>query len=302
VSANDGFKEVTDRPPTPRVDAHTHVFAPEVVRRRDTVFARDPYFRRLYEAPRARLATAEDLVAELEASGFDAAVACGWGWTDHALCVEQNDYLIDAVRRYPGRVLGFAAVQPTAGKEAVREAERALRAGLAGIGELMPHGQGYALDQTDLLAPLAELAVALDVPILTHTSEPVGHLYPGKGEVALQTVLHLATTYPRLKLICAHWGGGLPFYELMPEVAAATANVWYDTAASPYLYQPRVYSTVRALVGAERILFGTDFPLLRIDRCAAQVRGAGLPAAEVDAILGGNAARLLGISGAPARG
>jgi len=276
-----------------KIDAHTHVFAPEVVEQRDRVFARDPYFRQLYEAPRARLATAEDLVAELDASGFDAAVACGWGWTDHALCVEQNDYLIEVVRRYPGRIVGLAAVQPTAGEAAVREAERAIGAGLRGIGELMPHGQGYALDQTDLLAPLAELAVALDVPILTHTSEPVGHLYPGKGEVTLQTALHLATSYPELKLICAHWGGGLPFYELMPEVAAATRNVWYDTAASPYLYDARVYAAVRALVGPERILFGTDFPLLRIARCAGQVRRSGLPPPEVDAILGGNAAALL---------
>jgi predicted TIM-barrel fold metal-dependent hydrolase len=197
------------------------------------------------------------------------------------------------VARYPGRLLGFAAVQPTAGQAAVREAERAIRAGLRGIGELMPHGQGYQLDQTDLLAPLAELAVALGVPILTHTSEPVGHVYPGKGDVTLQTTLHLATSYPELKLICAHWGGGLPFYELMPEVAAAAGNLWYDTAASPYLYHPRVYPTVRGLVGAGRILFGTDFPLLRIDRCARQVRESGLPPDEVDAILGGNAARLL---------
>jgi uncharacterized protein len=276
-----------------KIDTHTHVFAPEVVQQRDRLFARDPYFRQLYEHPRARLATAEDLLAELDRSGFDLAVACGWGWTDHALCVEQNDYLIEVARRYPGRVLGFAAVQPTAGAAAVREAERAIGAGLRGIGELMPHGQGFALDQTELLAPLAELAVALDVPILTHTSEPVGHLYPGKGEVTLQTVLHLATSRPELKLICAHWGGGLPFYELMPEVAAAAANLWYDTAASPYLYDPRVYATVRALVGSERILFGTDFPLLRIDRCARQVRESGLPPEEVDAILGGNAARLL---------
>jgi hypothetical protein len=113
--------------PTPRIDAHTHVFAPEVVKQRDRLFARDPYFRQLYEQPRSRLATAEELLAELERSGFDAAVACGWGWTDHALCVEQNDYLIDAVRRYPDRLIGFAAIQPTAGEAAVREVERALR-------------------------------------------------------------------------------------------------------------------------------------------------------------------------------
>lgn len=279
----------------PRVDAHTHVFAPEVVAGRERLFTRDPHFRQLYESPRARLATADDLVAELDAAGFDVAIACGWGWVDHALCVEQNDYLIDTVRRYPDRIVGFAAIQPAAGAAAIRELERAVAGGLRGVGELMPHGQGYTLDQTPILAPLAEAAVALGVPVLTHTSEPVGHPYPGKGEVTVQTVLHLATSFPDLKLICGHWGGGLPFYELMPEVAEVTRNVWYDTAASPFLYHPRIYAAARVLVGAEKILFGSDFPLLRIRRCARQVLEAGLPSEEVEAILGGNAARLLSL-------
>jgi hypothetical protein len=245
------------------------------------------------------MASAEQLVAELDAAGFDAAVACGWGWTDHALCVEQNDYLIEAVGRFPDRIIGFAAIQPAAGERALREAERALKAGLGGIGELMPHGQGYQLDQsqegTRLLAPLAELAVGLGVPILTHTSEPVGHLYPGKGDVTVQTLVNLATAFPDLKLICGHWGGGLLFYELMKEVAAALTNVYYDTAASPYLYDPRVYRAAAILAGPEKILFGSDYPLLHIARCARQVVDAGLPAEETERILGLNAARLLGL-------
>ncbi len=263
---------------------------------RERLFARDPYFRALYENPRARLATADDLVAELDRTGFDVAVAVGWGWTDHALCVEQNDYLIEAVRAYPDRLIGFAAIQPAAGEAALREVERAARAGLRGVGELMPHGQGYRLDQEPLLAPLAELCVALGLPLLTHTSEPVGHRYPGKGEVTVQTVLHLATAFPELTLVCGHWGGGLPFYELMPEVRAATRNVWYDTAASPFLYDPRIYRAAKLLVGAEKVLFGSDFPLLHIDRCARQVVESGLPVEDVDAILGGNAARLLRVA------
>lgn len=276
-----------------RIDAHSHIFAPEVVAGREKVFERDPYFHELYADPRARLATAEDLVAALDAAGFDMAIACGWGWTDHALCVEQNDYLIEAVRAYPNRIIGFAAIQPTAGPAAIREAERVVRAGLRGIGELMPHGQGYQLDQTPVLAPLAEAAVALGVPILTHTSEPVGHAYPGKGSVTVQTVVHLATSFPALRLICGHWGGGLPFYELMPEVAAAMRNVWYDTAASPYLYDRRIFDAARTLVGAGKILFGSDFPLLGIARCQRQVFESSLTPDEQDAVLGGNAAALL---------
>jgi predicted TIM-barrel fold metal-dependent hydrolase len=262
---------------------------------RERLFSRDEYFRELYESPKARIASAEQLVAELDRAGFDAAVACGWGWTDHALCVEQNDYLIEAVRKYPTRIVGFAAVQPAAGERAVHEAERALQGGLRGIGELMPHGQGYRLDQEPLIAPVAEVAVRFGVPLLTHTSEPVGHIYPGKGDVTLQTVVHLATAFPELRLICGHWGGGLPFYELMKEVAGALTNVYYDSAASPYLYDRRVYRAAALLAGPEKILFGSDYPLLPISRCARQVVGSGLTEAEQAAVLGGNAARLLGL-------
>ena len=285
-----------------KIDAHTHIFPPDVVASRERLLARDPFFRELYENPRARMASAEQLVAELDATGFDAAVACGWGWTDHALCVEQNDYLIEAVGRFPGRVVGFAAIQPAAGEKALQEAERALKAGLSGIGELMPHGQGYQLDQlslgqdgTRLLAPLAELAVGMGVPILTHTSEPVGHVYPGKGNVTVQTVVNLATAFPDLTLICGHWGGGLLFYELMKEVASALTNVYYDTAASPYLYEGRIYRAAMLLAGPEKVLFGSDYPLLRIARCERQVVEAGLPPEESERILGLNAARLFGL-------
>ena len=222
------------------------------------------------------------------------AVACGWGWTDHALCVEQNDYLIETVRAYPNRIVGFAAVQPAAGEKAVYEAERALKGGLRGIGELMPHGQGYRLDQEPLIAPVAEVAVQFGVPLLTHTSEPVGHVYPGKGDVTLQTVVHLATAFPELKLICGHWGGGLPFYELMKEVKGALGNVYYDSAASPYLYDRRVYRAAVLLAGVDKVLFGSDYPLLPIARCADEVDE--LEESEREAVLGGNAARLLGLA------
>ena len=93
--------------------------------------------------------------------------------------------------------------------------------------------------------------------------------------------------------MCAHWGGGLPFYALMPEVADGLGNAYFDTAASPYLYEGGVYSAVAGLVGPTRILFGSDFPLLRASRLLREIRRSALSEVEKEAVMGGNAAALL---------
>jgi predicted TIM-barrel fold metal-dependent hydrolase len=96
-------------------------------------------------------------------------------------------------------------------------------------------------------------------------------------------------------VILAHWGGGFFFYELMPEVARITRNVYYDTAASPFLYRPRVYSTALHIVGPDRILWGSDFPLLPPSRYFREIAAAGIPARARAKIQGENARRILGL-------
>jgi hypothetical protein len=101
------------------------------------------------------------------------------------------------------------------------------------------------------------------------------------------------THHSDITVVCAHWGGGLPFYALMPEVKKALHNVYFDTAASPFLYQPRIYSLVSELVGADKILFGSDYPLLPQSRLIQEINSAALAEKEKDLILSGNARRLL---------
>jgi hypothetical protein len=131
--------------------------------------------------------------------------------------------------------------------------------------------------------------------VLSHCSEPVGHTYPGKGDVSLHDIVTFLTAFPDVRFIAAHWGGGLPFYALMPEVQRIAANVWYDTAASVYLYQQRIFPIVAELVGAERILFASDYGLLRQQRIINHIEQSGLDAEEVKMVLGGNAQSLLGL-------
>lgn len=281
--------------PTPIIDFHTHIFPPEMRDNRARCARRDATFGALYADPKSRMASAVDLLAVMDADGVDIAVAMGLGWTDYGLAREANDYIISAARESGGCIIGFAGVNPAWGERAAREAERCADAGLRGIGELHPDTQGYDLADRRLMTPLMAIAQERRLIVTTHSSEPVGHIYPGKGSVVPQTLMRFITAFPDATIVCAHWGGGLPFYALMPEVAAALRNVYFDTAASPFLYDPAIFQTIAGIIGSNKILFGSDYALLRPRRLLRQTRASGLPLPAQSAILGANAARLLGI-------
>ena len=259
---------------------------------RSDYIERDSWFATLYENPKHRLASAEDVIASMEDAGVDRTVVFGFPWRDGGLCREHNNYLIEAVRKYPDKLIGFACVQPLDAGDA-KELDRCLSAGLSGLGELGPDGQGFDIEDKWALEASVEVLLQYGRPLLTHSSEPMGHDYPGKGKTHPWRLLKMAQNFPDLPIVLAHWGGGLPFYELMPEVRESLKNVYYDTAASTYLYNFEVFPAAARIVGADRILWGTDYPLLSQAKFLKRVRASGLSEDELAAVLGGNAARLL---------
>ena len=77
------------------------------------------------------------------------------------------------------------------------------------------------------------------------------------------------------------------------EAKQVLGNVWYDTAASPYLYDKSIWKTAADIIGAEKILFGTDFPLLDADRYIREIEESELDCYQVECILFRNAEKLL---------
>jgi predicted TIM-barrel fold metal-dependent hydrolase len=219
-------------------------------------------------------------------------VALNIGWVSHELCVETNDYILESVARYPDRLVGFCCIQPTAGDAALIELERCAKAGARGIGEMRSDMQGFDL-MGDTMKSVVDVAHTHNLIFLTHSSEPVGHQYMGKGSITPDILYSLILSFPNLRIVCAHWGGGLPFYALMPEVAEALTNVFFDTAASPFLYQPQIFVRVSDLIGSNKILLGTDYPLMSQSRTIAQIRSSELPERDKNDILEHNAQKLL---------
>lgn len=279
------------------IDFHTHVFPPQIKKNRSKYIELDPCFAVLYSDPKARIATTDELIASMDEAGIDISVIANIGWTTHELCVETNDYIMESVSRYPKRLIGFCAVQPQSPEGTVAEIERCARAGIKGVGEMRPDIQLLDLTDEFMMAPFVEALIKHKLILLTHASEPAGHDYPGKGSITPEVLYPFITSFPELTIVCAHWGGGLPFYALMPEVSKAMANVFFDTAASPLLYTPQIYNQVIQLVGAERILFGSDYPLLAPGRLLKEIKALKLAEETENLILSANARRLLGIKG-----
>ena len=274
------------------IDFHTHIFPPSF-REKQEYAERDATFRALYSSPKARMATAEELVEAMDQANVDMAVVMGVGWTDRQVAKEANDYIIESAGLYPSRIVGLCSVNPAWGADAITEIERCAEKGVKGIGELHPDSQGFDIGDVRVMSAMMETARGLGLFVLTHSSEPVGHHYPGKGKTTPEKLHAFVRNFPENEIVCAHWGGGLPFYTLMPEVARDLENVYFDTAASPLLYTQGIFSTVHSLTVPDRVLFGSDFPLIKPTTLLKQLEAAGLPGDTPAKILGENARRLL---------
>ncbi|HYA00935.1 MAG TPA: amidohydrolase family protein [Candidatus Binatia bacterium] len=268
---------------SPTIDVHVHVIPERLAR-----LARqsDPWFAACHAGDR-RVAGERELLEHLDSGGIERAVVMTWPFREPALCAEANDFVAELQRRHPGRVAGCGIVQP-ADPGAEAELRRCRRLDLRGVGELNADAQGFDL-AGDALGRLAEVSAELDLPWTVHCSEPVGHLYPGKGTATPDRLVRFLGRASGLRVIAAHLGGGLPFYAHMPEIRRLCRTLWFDTAALPFIYRPTALADFVGLVGAGRLLLGTDFPLLGVTRYRSMLEAAGLGEEDLRRVTGGNA-------------
>ncbi len=284
------------------VDAHVHLYPAELDRdpagwaaaQGERHWATLCTRRRRDGRPVQSLPTLDALLRAMDRAGVDRAVLLGWYWEKPETCAWQNRFFADCVRAHPDRLAACATFHPSAGAvAAIAELRRARDEGLAGLGELSPHSQGFAVDDPTFGAAL-QAAAEFRWPVNLHVTDPESRPFPGRIETPFGDFVRLAQAFPATTFVFAHWGGLLPFRDA---TVLQLPNVFYDTAASPLLYDASIWTRFCTVVPGERILFGSDYPLnlyprvsveAEMERFVAEARASGAS----DAILGGNAGRM----------
>lgn len=189
--------------------------------------------------------SADDLVAAMDANGVAKAIIAP---VDRYLAVynrEGNDAMIEAGRRFPGRLYAMATANPWYGERALEEVKRTFGEGAVGL-KLHPQFQGF--NMTDpVVIPLLELAAELNKPVYFHTGVPICCMPFQLTELAMR--------FPEITFIMGHMGFSDFWYDVVAAVKAVE-NIYLES--SPYW--PDYVTDVVKKVGADRIMFGSDMP------------------------------------------
>ena len=273
------------------IDFHTHIL-PNQVNNIIQSFGNDEVFKEMFDNYK-ETSDYSKLLRNMSKNSISKSVILGYGWTNFEVLKMSNSYNLDCAKNNK-ELIPFCSVNPNFGKKSNDELERCISLGARGIGEIHPTVQNLEMTNLEIWKDTMQLALNADLPISIHCSEPVGHIYPGKGNTELNKMYEFIKLFPENKIVLSHWGGGLFFYELMKEVKELSRNVYYDTAATSYLYNEDIFEISIKIIGAEKILFGSDFPILNPSRVLGEMKNIG--AKNIEKLTSSNAKFLLGLN------
>jgi len=283
------------------VDAHTHRY-PDGVIADPVAFAQrtgeGKWLDMVCPSDRPSLqgwADRETMLADMDTAGVTRSVILGWYWEHSSTCMEANEWNRQWIRQDPDRLIGFLSLKPGI-PCLIDYLEQAREDGFQGIGESHPWAQGFRMQDEEWMQAM-QFASDAGWPVNFHVTDPGGKDYPGKTSTPMEDFLWLANQLPDLKIILAHAGALYPMDHPAPE------NFYFDLAACPLLYPAQTYQKLIRCAGAEKILWGTDYPL-RIYPASASPpdflsfleefkQSVQLEEDEMQAVLGENIIRLL---------
>ena len=215
---------------------------------------------------------------------------------DHA--PNSIDELIEGAIRNGDVLIPFGSVDPLQGEAAVEEARRQAALGARGF-KFHPSLQGFAPNDPAVY-PLYEELQSLGVPALFHTGQTgIGAGLPGGRGIKLRysdpmLLDDIAADFPGLTIIMAH--PSVPWQDAAISVATHKANVYIDLSGwSPKYFPPQLVRAANTLL-KRKVLFGSDYPLLRPDRWIRDFEALEIKDEVRPLIMKDNAARVLGLT------
>jgi hypothetical protein len=213
-----------------------------------------------------------------------------------------NDVIAQAVHDHPETFIGFGAVDPHMGKVAEAEVHHIAELGLRGL-KFQPIVQGF-FPNDERYYPIYETARSLGLTVLFHTGTTgIGAGAPGGLGLKLKYgrpiyLDDVAADFPDLTIIAAH--PGWPWTEELLSVAVHKGNVYVDMSGWAPKYFPDPFVRHARTVLQDKMLFGTDWPLITVERWQTEFAAYNFPAPVVAKIMRENAKRVLKLTQDPA--
>jgi len=286
------------------IDVHVHLFPTQEIGKQVVT-----EFQETYGAGYHSFGTPDEYLADMARAGIDYGVMVSFA-PDHQL--KNMNFWTTAITRpkktkpaqYP-MLIPFVSVSPTMkGRKPVEELEFRLKWGMRGV-KIHPIAQGFPPDDPRM-GPVYQWLVEHDLPILTHSGINVVDAPERSEQTDLarpRRWLSVLAQFPTLRLILAHMGGG--FWDEAIDIARRYPQVMLDTAIAlsavevegkNWLDDAAAVEMIRA-VGADRVLFGSDYPWIDPVGDIERIRSLALTDEEQRLILGENAARDLDLAG-----
>jgi predicted TIM-barrel fold metal-dependent hydrolase len=228
-------------------------------------------------------------LAEMDATGVEKAFLRAWMRPEEVII--SNDDIAAIVQKYPDRFLGMATVDPRRPMAAVRELERAVKE--LGLRALHMLPWIWNLPPNDkLYYPLFVKCIELGIPFCCQVGH-TGPLCPSEPGRPIPYIDEVALAFPELTIVGGHIG--YPWTNEMIALAFKYPNVHIDTSAHlPKYYPPELVQFMNSR-GQDKVLFGTNYPMLLFTPCMSQIEGLGLKPEAQEKFLRLNAIRVFGL-------
>ncbi|TMV15524.1 amidohydrolase [Arenibacterium halophilum] len=241
----------------------------------------------------------DEMLRRMDAAGIEKSflIAAKVGPALHRSCYHVPYKLVaEAVQAHPDRFLGLAGIDPTEGMAGVRALESAVRDdGFIGA-HLYPHWFELAPDHARYY-PFYAKCIELDVPIQLQVGQSMVYdkTYPRRSVGRPITLDSVACDLPELKLIGIHVG--IPWTDEMIAMAWKHDNVFIGSDAHAPKYWPESFVKYINSYGQDKVIFGTDFPVLDFERTMREIDDLNLRPVPRRKFLRDNVLRIYGLEG-----